>query len=60
MVEPIYSKAFSEYCGEDFRCKPLNEYKIQNSIVTSILDEIAAKRAKVVDKTLFDYYDDSP
>ena len=41
MVEPTYSKAFSEYYGEDFRRKPVNEYKIQNSVVTSILDEIA-------------------
>lgn len=59
MVEPTYSKAFSEYYGEDFRRKPVNEYKIQNSVVTSILDEIAARRAEVVDKTPFDYYDDN-
>ena len=58
MIEPTYSKAFSEYYVEDFRHKPVNEYKIYNNVVSSILDEIATKRAEVVDRTPFDYYND--
>lgn len=59
MVEPTYSKAFSEFYGVDFRCKPVDEFKMQNNNVVSILDEIAAKRAEVVDKTPFDFYEDN-
>jgi hypothetical protein len=32
---------------------------MQNNNVVSILDEIAAKRAEVVDKTPFDFYEDN-
>ena len=59
MVEPTYSKAFSEFYGEDFRREPVDEFKIQSNSVVSILDEIAAKRSEVVDKTPFDFYEDN-
>lgn len=59
MVEPTYSKAFSEFYGEDFRREPIDEFKMQNNNVVSILDEIAAKRAEVVNKTPFDFYEDN-
>jgi len=59
MIEPTYSKAFSEFYGKDFRREPVDEFKIQSNNVVSILDEIAAKRSEVVDKTLFDFYEDN-
>ena len=59
MIEPTYSKAFSEYIGNDFRRKHVEEFKSQNNYVVGILDEIAAKRAEVVEKTPFDTYDDN-
>jgi len=59
MVEPTYSKAFSEYIGQDFRRAHVEEFKSQNNDVVSILDEIAAKRAEVVNKTPFDLYEDN-
>ena len=59
MVEPIYSKAFSEQFGSDFRRGHIDQFKNENKGVTSILDEIAAKRSEIVDKTPFDTYDDN-
>ena len=59
MVEPAYSKAFSDFYGEDFRREPVDEFKTQSNNIVSILDEIAAKRSEVVDKTPFDFYDDN-
>ena len=59
MVDPIYSKAFSEQFGSDFRRDHINHFKNESKAVTSILDEIAAKRSEIVDKTPFDTYDDS-
>ena len=49
-----YSKAFSEVYGTDFRREHIDQYKLD---VTSILDEIASKRAELVDKTPFDDYE---
>jgi transposase InsO family protein len=57
MIEPTYSKAFSEFYGEDFRREPVDEFKMQNNNVVSILDEIVAKRAEVVNKTPFEFYE---
>jgi hypothetical protein len=59
MIEPTYSKAFSEYYGDDFQRKPIDQFKMENEGVVGILDEIAANRAKIVDKTPFDLYDDN-
>ena len=55
MIEPKYTKAFSELYGPDFRRDHIDQFKLQNKDVTSILDEIASKRAEVVEKTPFDY-----
>ena len=38
-----------------YQSKKIDQFKIQNSDVISILDEIAAKRVEIVDKTLFDF-----
>lgn len=55
----MYSKAFSEFYGEDFRREPFDEFKMQNNDIVSILHEITAKQAEVVDKTPFDFYEDN-
>lgn len=55
MIEPTYSKAFSDHYGPDFRREHIDQFKLQNNGVISILDEIVAKHAEVVDKTPFDY-----
>ena len=57
MTEPNYSKAFSEVYGTDFRREHIDQYKSESLGVTSILDEIAIKRAELVDKTPFDDYE---
>jgi integrase len=59
MVEPEYSKAFSERYGDDFRRKNIDQFKLQSNEVISILDEIAAKKAEIVEKTPFDFYEDN-
>ena len=59
MIEPKYSNAFSEFYGPDFRRDHIDQFKSQNNSIISILDEIAAKRAEIVDKTPFDTYDDN-
>ena len=59
MIEPEYSKAFSERFGPDFRRDHINQFRSQSNNVLSILEEIAAKRAEVVEKTPFDLYDDN-
>lgn len=57
MTEPKYSKAFSEFYGTDFRREHIDQYKLESMGVTSILDEIAVKRAELVDKTPSDDYE---
>ena len=57
MTEPNYSKAFSEVYGNDFRREYIDRYKLESMGVTSILDEIASKRAELVNKTPFDDYE---
>lgn len=59
MTEPKYSKAFSEFYGTDFRREHIDQYKLESMGVTSILDEIAVKRAELVNKTPFDDYESS-
>ena len=59
MVEPKYPKAFSERFGEDPRREEIFKYKLENAKVTSILEELAAKRAEIVDETPFDNFDDN-
>lgn len=57
MTEPNYPKAFSEVYGNDFRREYIDQYKLESIGVTSILDEIASKRAELVNKTPFDDYE---
>jgi len=59
MVEPKYPKAFSERFGEDPRREEIFKYKLENAKVTSVLEELAAKRAEIVDETPFDNFDDN-
>ena len=59
MIEPEYSKAFSERFGPDFRREHIDTFRTQNTHVISLLQEIAAKKAEIVDKTPFDLYDDN-
>lgn len=59
MVNAKYPKAFSEQFGEDPRRKEIKKYKLENSKVVSILEELAAKRVEIVDKTPFDNFDDN-
>ena len=58
MVEPIYSKAFSEHYGVDFRREGIDQFRSQKNSVISLLDEIEDKRGEIVDKTPFDDYND--
>lgn len=54
MREPTYSRAFSQHYGQDRRLTEISRYKSENFKVTSLLEEIAAKKADIVDKTPFD------
>ena len=49
MIEPTYLKSFSDHFGPDFRRDHIDQFKNENKVVTTILDEIA-------DKTPFDSY----
>ena len=57
MHEPRYPKAFSERFGYDYRREDIKEYKTEVSQVVSILEELAARKAELVDKTPFDFDD---
>lgn len=54
MSEPKYTKAFSEYFGENSRKSDIDVFKDQNSRVINLLKDIAAWRAEVVDQTSLD------
>jgi integrase/transposase InsO family protein len=59
MAEPVYPKAFSKHFGDDFRFNEISKFKIENSEVITILNEIAAKKAELVNKTPFDDFDNN-
>ena len=59
MSEPKYSKAFSKHFGPDHRRSEIDRFKLESMNVSSILEEIAAKKAELVDKTPFDNYEDN-
>ena len=59
MREPKHPKAFSKHFGYDYRLDDVNEFKSQNQEVVSILTEIAAKKAELVDNTPFDNFEDN-
>lgn len=54
MVPPVYTKAFSKHFGDDPRRDHIINYKNQSNQVSSFLEEMAAVRAELVDKTPFD------
>lgn len=53
------TKAFSKYLEGDPRSDQIIKYKQQNNAVGSILDEIAARKAEIVNETPFDNFDDN-
>jgi integrase len=55
MRAPRHTKAFSERYGSDRRRDEILAYKSQASEVVSVLEECAAKRSELVDKTPFDF-----
>ena len=59
MAEPIYPKAFSEHFGDDKRRIEIDKYKSENFKVNSILEQLAAKKAEIVERTPFDNFDDN-
>jgi transposase InsO family protein/integrase len=59
MAEPAYPKAFSKHFGDDFRFDEISKFKIENSEVVSILNEIALKKAELVNKTPFDDFENN-
>jgi integrase/transposase InsO family protein len=59
MVDPIHTKAFSPLFGDDIRRGEVEKFKAQNSEVISILEELASKKAEIVDRTPFDDFEDN-
>ena len=54
MCEPRYPKAFSKHYGLDRRRAEISKYKSETNKVSQFLEEIAAQKAYIVDKTPFD------
>ena len=50
MQEPLHPKAFSERYGEDNRRNEISKFKSENFKVVSLLEEIASKKAEIVDR----------
>ncbi len=57
-IIPLLTSVVYKLKNEQFKIS-VDEFKIQSNSVVSILDEIAAKRSEVVDKTPFDFYEDN-
>ena len=57
MCEPPYPKAFSKRYGPDSRRTEILKFKSENFKVINLLEEIAARKAEIVDKTPFDSLD---
>jgi transposase InsO family protein len=57
MNEPLYSKAYSEQLRDDYRRHEIDHFKSQRHKVTSILEQLAAQKAELVDYTPFDLDD---
>ena len=55
ILPPKHAKAFLERYGLDSRRKEILPYKSQVYKVVSVLEEYAAKKAELVDKTPFDF-----
>ena len=57
MSVPKYPKACSKHIGDDFRVEHVENFKNENKKVIGRLNELAAKRAEVVNSTPFDFED---
>ena len=54
-----HDKAKSAHIGDDFRIKEVEKFKAENTNYSSILADLAARKAEIVDKTPFDNYEDN-
>lgn len=59
MSEPMFKQGYSERFGDDIRIPEIDRYKLETSQVISILEDIAARKAELVEKTPFDSYEDN-
>ena len=59
MVDPLHPRGFSERFGKDYRIDEINNFKNQNKEVVGILEQIAARKAEIVDSTPFDNFEDN-
>jgi integrase len=59
MVEPKYYKAFSENFKLDPRASEIRKFQLENKQVVSILEELSARQAEVVNDTPFDDYENN-
>ena len=57
MLEPLYLKAQSEHISQDPRLPHVKKYKSEKQKVMGILQELAAQKAELVDKTPFDSFE---
>lgn len=58
MRDPIHPKARSEHIEDDLRLPLVQKYKDESETVFGILEEIAARKAELVDNTPFDFEND--
>lgn len=56
--KPNFFKAQSQHVAEDPRLHDVENYKAENKKVVTVLKEIAAKKAELVEQTPFDNYED--
>ena len=54
MLDPLYTKAFSNVHGNDSRLEHVEQYRKESDRTHQYLAEIAAMKAEVIDKTPFD------
>lgn len=59
MLKPNHPKAFSKRYGQDPRRKEILSYKSEAYEVVSVLEEYAAKKAKLVNNTPFDNFENN-
>lgn len=59
MVDPFHTKAFSEHFGKDVRRESIEQFKLENSKVIGVLQELAARKSELVEKTPFDDFENN-
>lgn len=58
MRDATYSKAFSKHISpDDFRREHINKFRLENQEITMILEQIAAWKSELVEKTPYDLYE---